>query len=312
MEGSPVESNDNQPLNAGRHKREYIVICTHCHFDHINGIEQFSIPDGGIGIQRATIVASARGRSFIENDLPEHSICKYVGIPTPRYTVSVWAEDFERLTYPLEHACMDMEASQFLPASASDLGITIINTPGHTPDELAWYDHNERHLYVGDSFYEEGEDFYEEGKEGMAILFPKDGNWLDYMQSMHKLLDFVRRENAAVAEDSDGWLSVPKRVKVGCGHGTISVDGETIVKEVIQLFGDIIMGKVPVQSSEVKRDEIYDYWRQEGKNVKFSVSAPRRLCEDARKVLPRKEPSRGTLLGNTGLSGLFRKLPFGQ
>jgi len=203
---------------------------------------------------------------------------------------------------------MDMEASQILPASASDLGITIINTPGHTPDELAWYDHNERHLYVGDSFYEEGE-------EGMAIQFPKYGNWLDYMVSMNKLLDFVRKENAAVAEDSEGWVEVPKRLRIGCGHATTSVDGETILKDVIRLFEDIILSKVPVVKSEEKQGEIYDLWREKGQNVRFWVRAPRRLCEDARKemkpmieVYKASKPSRTP---EAKIPEFFRKLPFG-
>lgn len=252
-----------------------MVLCTHCHYDHIGAIEQFSLPDSFSDSGKAAIVASKAGRVFIENDLPEHSICKYVGIPTPRYEVDMWAGDFERLTYPNRPARMNMEASQFLPESVSDLGITIINTPGHTPDELAWYDHSERHLYVGDSFYEEGQ-------EGMAIQFSKEGNWNDFMSSMTKLLDFVWKENSAVVEDPDGWLEVAKRVKVGCGHTTTSADGESMLEDVIELFERIITGKVPVLRSFQQRGEIHNVWREKGKKVRFSVDAPRRLCEEVR------------------------------
>lgn len=225
------------------------------------------------------MLASAHGRDFIENDLPEHSICKYVGMPTPRYVVDIWAQDFERLQYP--HTAMDMEASQILPTKASDLGITVIHTPGHTPDELAWYDHRERHLYVGDSFYEEG-------REGMAIQFSRDGNWIDYMFSMAKLLRFVRCENAfLVADDEavDGWVEVVKPVRVGCGHTTSSADAETTLEAVIELFGRIITGKVPVVRSFQQRGEIHNVWREKGKDVRFSVDAPKRLCEEIRKAM---------------------------
>ena len=299
-----VEANNNRPLNPGS-ERQYVIICTHCHYDHIGGIEQFSRLDDKDNRSCSAIIASARGRDFIENDLPEHSICKYMGIPTPRYKVSYWAEDFDQLKFPLKPESMDMEASQILPASASDLGITIVNTPGHTPDELAWYDHNERHLYVGDSFYEEGE-------EGMAILFPKEGDWVDYMSSMTKLLDFVRKENVVVAEDSDGWLSVPKRLKIGCGHTTTSADGETILKEVIDLFEKIILGKVPVQSSEEQRGLAYDTWREKGTAVRFSVRAPRKLCEDARRQIhPLIEAAKAAQPSDSGFPDFFRKLRFG-
>jgi len=34
LETYPVVDNDSQPLNPGGEK-EYVVICTHCHYDHI-------------------------------------------------------------------------------------------------------------------------------------------------------------------------------------------------------------------------------------------------------------------------------------
>jgi glyoxylase-like metal-dependent hydrolase (beta-lactamase superfamily II) len=34
LETFPVPDNDNQPLNLGS-KKSYVVVCTHCHFDHI-------------------------------------------------------------------------------------------------------------------------------------------------------------------------------------------------------------------------------------------------------------------------------------
>lgn len=43
LETFPVADNDNQPLNPGS-KKSYVVVCTHCHFDHIG--KPSSNPDG--------------------------------------------------------------------------------------------------------------------------------------------------------------------------------------------------------------------------------------------------------------------------
>ncbi|EMC99817.1 hypothetical protein BAUCODRAFT_30232 [Baudoinia panamericana UAMH 10762] len=177
----PVTDNNGKPLNS-QSSRKYIIICSHCHFDHTLGIPSF-VEDG----QTADIVASAAGRDFIESDLDTHGLFKYIGKPAPKYTVTKWAQAFERLTYPF-HATPDHDGEV-------DLGITVLHTPGHTPDELAWYDHDEMHLYVGDSFYREGED-------GMPIVFPKEGSMIEWVFSMQKLAVFVRAENARAADDA--------------------------------------------------------------------------------------------------------------
>lgn len=282
LETVPIASNDNQPLNPQSNRRNYLIICTHCHYDHIGGIAQFTPKKGHKG-SVPIIVASASGQSFIEGDLPEHSLCRHNRIPTPRYTVQYWAKDFERLqcSFPRptsgQHAAKDLYRRQY---DTVDLGITVINTPGHTPDELAWYDNTQRHLYVGDSFYERSTD-------DMPIIFPKEGDWTDYMASMRKLLDFVRQENeqVTVTEDSDDWIVVPNRIKVGCGHATTSVDGEQILVDVIELFSNIIHGKTPVRRSEEIRGEIHDFWQADGDDARFSVRGPRRLCEEIRTKL---------------------------
>lgn len=235
-----------------------MIICTHCHYDHIGGIEQ-------LATRQATIVASKHGRSFIEEDLATHSLCKYRRMRTPRYRVSHWAEDREDLKWPLSSSM-----------SKVNLGITTLQTPGHTPDSLAWYDSSERHLYVGDSFYEMGSD-------GMPIIFPKEGDWVTFMRSMGALRDFVLEQNAVVEGVEEGWVEVLPRVKVGCGHQTAAADAEEMVEAVVGIFERIIAGKVPVVMSEEVRGEVYDLWKEEGEGVRFSVRAPRRLCEEARR-----------------------------
>ena len=114
------------------------------------------------------IVASAAGRDFIESDLGTHGLFNSIGRPTPYYQVTKWAQAFERLRYPFPHKRSALGLSIGDQAkTTTDLGITIIQTVGHTPDELAWYDHEEMHLYVGDSFYREGD-------ENMPIIFPRE------------------------------------------------------------------------------------------------------------------------------------------
>ena len=126
LETVPVADNGDKPLNprksTGGPTLSYLIICTHCHYDHILGIPSFrdACP---------AILASSNGKSFIEDDLPMHSLCLELNIPTPEYLISYWAEDMEKITY------------NDLP-----LGVQILHTPGHTPDELAWYDEAERHL----------------------------------------------------------------------------------------------------------------------------------------------------------------------
>lgn len=169
LENYPIESNLDRPLNPGGY-RQYYIICTHCHFDHTGGITQFL--SGGT----TEIIASSAGRDFIESDLLHHGHFDYVDRPAPYYEVTHYAESFERLKWPIWHKDPDPDVPSPRPFQ-TDLGVSIIHTPGHTPDEIAWYDYSEMHLFVGDSFYEEGED-------GMSILFPGEGNLIEWVSNI--------------------------------------------------------------------------------------------------------------------------------
>lgn len=246
LETYPISSNSDRPLNPSG-KLPYLIICTHCHFDHILGIPHFVTAECD-----TTILASSYNPSFITDDLPTHSVCRYLNIPTPSYKVSYWADHLEAITY-----------------KSVPLNIQILHTPGHTPDELAWYDSTERHLYVGDTLYELRSPFV-----STPIIFPPEGDWIDYMQSLHTIHSFVKEQNRK-------HPSAP-RVKIGCAHITFSVDGEEIVAEVQALFVRIIEGKVPVIASIEERGETCDLW-MENPAARYSVRAPRRLVETARK-----------------------------
>ena len=246
LETFPVSSNSDKPLNPSG-TLPYLIICTHCHNDHILGIPDFTTPKCD-----TTILASSYDPSFITDDLPTHSGCLDLNIPTPTYEVSYWARHLETIIY-----------------NSVSLNIQILHTPGHTPDELAWYDSTERHLYVGDTFYELRSPFV-----STPIIFPLEGDWVGYMHSLRILYAFIEEQNNKHA-------SAP-RLKIGCAHITFSVDAADIVAEVQALFVRIIRGKVPVISSTEERGEACDLW-MESPEAKYSVQAPRRLVELARK-----------------------------
>jgi len=276
-----------------------VILCTHCHYgklhpppstvlaskltllpDHLGGIAQFL--RGG----RTSILASASGRDFLTSNLATHGLFSSINHPAPYFQISHWAQAFERLQWPFpepDRTVASTTGPGYTVASTKpvDLGITVIQTPGHTPDELAWYDHGESYLFVGDSFYEEGRD-------GMPVLWPKEGNLVEWYFSMLKLQGFVRAENAQLAkgtdcEDGEGWVTLAKRVKIGCGHQTASVDGEEILERLLVFWWRVLKGEVPVASTSMWHGEVTDWWREPNGKSKVSFKAPRRLMEEARK-----------------------------
>jgi glyoxylase-like metal-dependent hydrolase (beta-lactamase superfamily II) len=135
------------------------------------GIEQF------IDDPKSEIWASSYDRDFIEDLalLPIHSLCRFVGMKTPRYKVTQWAADGECVRYGTDRL---------------DLGLVVYQTPGHTPDELAIWDANEKVLFVGDTAY-----------EWAPILFPLEGSIPLYKENLYKLLSLVRELNAGYKSD---------------------------------------------------------------------------------------------------------------
>jgi hypothetical protein len=139
------------------------------------------------------------------------------------------------------------------------------------------------HLYVGDSFYERGVD-------GMDIIWPSQGNLVEWYFSMQKLRKFVRSENAraaAVAEEEgedgcDDWVRVASRVSIGCGHQTAAVDGEEIMDALETMWWRVLNGKIPVSNTMVIEGEKVDRWMEPGGKGQFSFRAPRRLMDGAR------------------------------
>ncbi|KAJ7284930.1 beta-lactamase-like protein [Mycena rebaudengoi] len=134
IEEIKLKCNSGEPLNPASRRMDYIIIPTHCHYDHILGIEDFN---------GSRILASSHSPSFISpGNLPVHSLCEHLGIPTPSYTPTL---------VPHQH---DIRSKFGVP-----FGVSILHTPGHTPDEVAIFDAVDKMLYVGDSLYEEDCDY---------------------------------------------------------------------------------------------------------------------------------------------------------
>ncbi|KAL5314801.1 hypothetical protein ACEPPN_017448 [Leptodophora sp. 'Broadleaf-Isolate-01'] len=270
LETHPLSIYGGKCLNPGGQKK-YVILCSHCHYDHILGIPQFLETE-------PTIIASDFEKSFILQELPKHSLCKYVNVSTPQYEISQWAGHME-----------------YLSLGGHAFRIQFLHIPGHTPDSLAWYDIDEHHLYVGDTFYERKRAVPIPGLPDdagqvpglpatqAAIIFPEEGgNWIQYMSSLEILYSFVLFRNAELQRQHGSSHGPIPRVKVGCGHLTYDADAEDMIHEVRSLFEKIIAGKIPVTSSGEKRGVIHDFWL-ESEDSKFSVMAPRHVAEEARK-----------------------------
>ncbi|KAH7125148.1 hypothetical protein B0J11DRAFT_396603, partial [Dendryphion nanum] len=150
----------------------YLVILSHCHFDHILGLPSIlnSKQEDCADKKQVTILSSSYQPSFTTPyaNLEKHSLCKTEQLPTPVYETSIWAADNAPVIFK-HPSGIKME-----------LPIITFHTPGHTPDSLSWYDTEERTLYVGDSFYEresaETRDAPWGPERPAPIIFPLEGN----------------------------------------------------------------------------------------------------------------------------------------
>lgn len=201
--------------------------------------------------ETTSIWASSNDKGFIEDDLPTNSLCRFVGMETPKYAVTNWASDGESVTH---HASDDSDAQ--------DLGLVIYHSPGHTPDELAIWDANERTMFVGDSLY-----------EWAPIIFPLEGNLQHYSTTLFKLKSLIK-----------GWnhesSSPENRVKMACGHITSAADAEEFVDEVEAFFSKVRRGLVePKDRGEARGVKLVAYEREDGR---VSFLGPKQLFDGAR------------------------------
>ncbi|KAL1583072.1 hypothetical protein WHR41_08291 [Cladosporium halotolerans] len=247
-------------LSPEQRDHDFLVLCTHCHFDHIGGIEAFAASG-------AMIIASGRDRDFIS---PEHlsanSLCEAFGTKTPQYTIGHLAQDGEELMH-----------------NGRSLGLRVIHTPGHTPDSMAIFDEAERWLFVGDTCYRRRATMPWGEEQDVPVILPLQGNWRDFMDSLEKLENVV-----AEAEQQHG----EREVQLAAGHTTSQGSARDILREVIGVCKRIEAGSVPVIArmrgdavapGGTLGDEMFVLW-QDGGEAEFSLMAPESFQDDLRET----------------------------
>lgn len=191
-------------LNPGG-RIPYIVITSHCHYDHISGIGKLpptistsykAQKSHSLDGLHTTVLTSSLHKSFVTPyaNLQKHSLSESVGIQAPKYAIT-WAEDLTEATWRLRTTPTDSDSEPVTIGTR----ITLIQTPGHTPDSLSWYDEDLALLFVGDSFYVKESTETRSAPWGaeppMPTMFDLEGNLTDMWASIEKLLRFVRVKN---------------------------------------------------------------------------------------------------------------------
>lgn len=197
---------------------------------------------GGISEFPTSVVASssAAGSFLAPATLGAHSLCDLVAIPTPTYIPTLFLEDED--TFP--HVAMH------------ETPLTVLHTPGHTPDSLCLYDPEERTLFVGDTLY-----------ENTAMTFPVQGNLQAFMASMDKLLALVYSEGGGV--------------KLAAGRGVWDVDAVVLVGFVKRLMKRVLKGDVKGESKGESRGiKVIQYEQQ-----KVAFFGPEMVFDEGRRAL---------------------------
>ncbi|THV03231.1 Metallo-hydrolase/oxidoreductase [Dendrothele bispora CBS 962.96] len=236
IETFPVIDNNGKPLNPGG-SMKYVVATTHCHYDHILAVEQF---------HDSMILASSHSTSFLsEGKIPEHSLCNFLGIKTPVYSPTLVPHNFT--IHSPDHI-------------KTSLGVQVLHTPGHTPDEIALYDSTERMLYVGDTLYEDA-----------PIIFPKEGSIVIWLASIEFLVSFVQSNQ------------VGGEIMLNAGHCTAKQAALETLQSAKIFILDVVEGREPVKGRTTKRGEETVEYRQVG--GRYSLICPERLVLEAKRVL---------------------------
>ena len=195
----------------------YLVITTHCHYDHILGLYKLPPTEGTVRLKNdcfysgklvrppIQVLSSAKGIFFVTpySNLQKHSLCSTIGLKAPEYTVSTWAYDFMKVDYVARSGLeSDGQTSITIPTS-----LTIIHTQGHTPDSLSWYDSDLRLICVGDSFYTKESAQTRKAPWGpeppMPTIFDLESDLASWWGSMGKILGFVREKNQDLEREAE-------------------------------------------------------------------------------------------------------------
>ncbi|EJF64647.1 Metallo-hydrolase/oxidoreductase [Dichomitus squalens LYAD-421 SS1] len=235
VETVPIDDNGGEPLNPGG-RMHYVVVLSHCHYDHILGVEQFA--------HDSPVLVSGNDPLFLAPDkLPTHSLCDNLGIRTPVYRPS-----------------FRPHLDQILSNDEKPLGVTLLHTPGHVPDELGLWDEEEAMLYVGDTLY-----------EWAPIIFPNEGSIVEWFKTIDDLTTFVETSGKS------------DKAKVNCGHKTAEGPALEVLQTTRAFMMDVIEGREEVKSRTTKRGEEHVEYVQAG--GRYSLICPTRLVREAKYAL---------------------------
>lgn len=179
-----------------------------------------------------------------------HTLCETLGIKTPSY---------KPLLVPHLHQIHSLLSPK------TPLGVLVLHTPGHTPDELALYDVNDKMLFVGDSLYEHE-----------PIIFPKEGSILTWFSSVDFLIKFVTSEN------EKGTTEGSEEVRINSGHRTVVRPAMEVIEATKAFMMDVVQGREVVRKRMTIREEESVEYRQDG--GRFALRCPERLVLEARVV----------------------------
>ena len=244
-------------LHIDSKKYEYMVICTHCHFDHIGGIEAFARSG-------ARILASGYDNEFLDpKNRTANSLCEAFGTSTPSYDVTRYLESGEKLQH-----------------NGIGLGLQALQTPGHTPDSLAIYDEREQWLFTGDTLYKRVATMPWGEQQDVPIILPLQGNWREFVASLEMLLAFVKSR--------ESQLSSEQRIRLAAGHTTSDGIAADLLQSCLNFVRRVEEGGVPVVA-KIPGDQIapggslgdaeFWFWQDDG-DPEYSLVAPEKFRKD--------------------------------
>ncbi|CAL1163467.1 unnamed protein product [Cladocopium goreaui] len=189
--------------------KEFQVVNTHIHYDHIMGNYGFSMAS-----QRRCrgICQGSRSRAFSEN-WKANSLQDMVGASILDFAVTDWLDEGARI-YLNDDEPTDEES------------LEILHTPGHTPDSISLYLPAENRLFSGDLIY-----------PGSLFLYLPGSSLEDFRESLHKLRAFIASKpegcgyfgQFAMAMQADPNLL---SLLLSCGH----IDPELPAKALEELY----------------------------------------------------------------------------
>lgn len=150
----------------------FILLLTHCHFDHIGGIKYLQHQQGCLGI-----CMSGRDKKFTEGYEINSLAMAHHGASVSPFQVTRWLREGD--TISLDDMCSEAQLRQ-------KRTLHVLETPGHTPDSCAYYFPQDQRIFVGDTIY-----------PYTAIHLDCIGsNVSDYFETLNKLVHFVKKINA--------------------------------------------------------------------------------------------------------------------